>query len=301
MKWRVAVCVAIVAFVAWYNVLRLEDGDDYDGPAVVVVPQRFNIWEIRGDDRDHVVQDEAKRTTYMTVFQNRRKKATCGVLVLCGGGYERLDLEQGYALGRWLVELGYTAFVLEYRLPVGEGADQTVNPLEDIFRATTIVHSSLWKLPVLGVLGVDAGGHLAALMTNGWNHCDPTDKGVVTKRSHCFNFAVLLAPLINLSNDALTNSEMRARFLGGKGRAGEAEEFSADHHVTKLGAPTLILHSADDGVIPMESSRHYLHKLEAMGVEAKLHQISSNVGHDVMSAKQEWEAIVGLWMSKHWN
>jgi len=85
-----------------------------------------------------------------------------GIIVCPGGGYNILaaDLE-GYEIAEWLNTLGYTAFVLHYRVPQKqEGA------LNDIQRAIRIVRSKTKKFGLnsdnIGVMGFSAGGSLCA-------------------------------------------------------------------------------------------------------------------------------------------
>ena len=85
-----------------------------------------------------------------------------GVIICPGGGYKILAIDlEGYEIAEWLSKLGYTAFVLEYRVP-----DKQVGALNDIQRALRLVRSKadIWKLnpDKLGVLGFSAGGSLAA-------------------------------------------------------------------------------------------------------------------------------------------
>jgi acetyl esterase/lipase len=84
-------------------------------------------------------------------------------VVICpGGGYQILayDLE-GTEIASWLNKLGYTAFVLQYRIP-----DKKDGALQDVQRALRIVRSnySKWNIDPekTGVMGFSAGGSLSA-------------------------------------------------------------------------------------------------------------------------------------------
>ena len=85
-----------------------------------------------------------------------------GIIICPGGGYNILaaDLE-GYEIAEWLNTLGYTAFVLHYRVPnKKEGA------LNDIQRAIRVVRNSAENFGLnsdrIGVMGFSAGGSLCA-------------------------------------------------------------------------------------------------------------------------------------------
>ena len=85
-----------------------------------------------------------------------------GVIVCPGGGYKILAIDkEGYEVAEWLNKLGFTAFVLQYRVP-----DKQEEALFDIQRAIRVIRSKApaWDLNTnkLGVLGFSAGGSLSA-------------------------------------------------------------------------------------------------------------------------------------------
>ena len=90
------------------------------------------------------------------------------VLVLPGGGYSILaaDLE-GDEIARWLNGLGFSAFVLHYRVP-----DNRTGAFQDAQRAMSLLRAHAKDYDIdpkrLGVLGFSAGGHLAARLASGF-------------------------------------------------------------------------------------------------------------------------------------
>jgi acetyl esterase/lipase len=85
-----------------------------------------------------------------------------GIIICPGGGYGILAIDlEGYEIAKWLNQLGYTAFVLQYRVP-----NKRKEALYDIQRAIRIIRnkSSEYKLKTnkLGVLGFSAGASLSA-------------------------------------------------------------------------------------------------------------------------------------------
>lgn len=85
-----------------------------------------------------------------------------GVIVCPGGGYTILAIDkEGSEVAEWLNKLGFTAFVLQYRVP-----NKQTEALYDIQRALRIIRSkaSDWGLNTgkLGVIGFSAGGSLSA-------------------------------------------------------------------------------------------------------------------------------------------
>lgn len=99
----------------------------------------------------------------ITVYLPKSKQNTnAGIIVCPGGGYKYLAINiEGEEVAKWLNEIGITAFVLQYRVPLKQqGA------LQDIQRAMRLIRSnaSKWKLDKakIGVIGFSAGGNLAA-------------------------------------------------------------------------------------------------------------------------------------------
>ncbi|HDZ04283.1 MAG TPA: hypothetical protein ENH58_04475 [Maribacter sp.] len=85
-----------------------------------------------------------------------------GVIVCPGGSYKKLAIDkEGYEIAEWLNKLGYTAFVLQYRVP-----NNQLGALNDIQRAIRIVRNETNKYSLnpekIGVIGFSAGGSLCA-------------------------------------------------------------------------------------------------------------------------------------------
>jgi len=100
------------------------------------------------------------------------------VIVCPGGGYNILafDLE-GTEIAGWLNRLGFTAFVLQYRIP-----DKKGGALQDVQRAMRIVRNNPHKWNIdpekIGVMGFSAGGSLSARASTLFNKktYPPVDK-----------------------------------------------------------------------------------------------------------------------------
>jgi acetyl esterase/lipase len=116
-----------------------------------------------------------------------------GIVVCPGGGYSILAINlEGDEIAQWLCGMGYTAFVLQYRVPQKEkGA------LQDVQRAIRIVRSRAreWQLGThVGVLGFSAGGSLgarAATLYEQHNYMPVDEADALSCRP---DFAVLIYP-----------------------------------------------------------------------------------------------------------
>jgi acetyl esterase/lipase len=84
------------------------------------------------------------------------------ILVCPGGAYVRLAVhKEGYTTAEWLNKLGYTVFVLHYRVP-----NKRDGALQDLQRALKIVRSEAKHYGIdaakIGAIGFSAGAHLVA-------------------------------------------------------------------------------------------------------------------------------------------
>lgn len=100
---------------------------------------------------------------FVAVFEPKpAKKNGEGIVVCPGGAYVRLAVhKEGYAVAEWLKDLGYTVFVLHYRVP-----DQRDGALQDLQRALRLVRHNAKQYGIdpskIGAMGFSAGGHLVA-------------------------------------------------------------------------------------------------------------------------------------------
>lgn len=107
----------------------------------------------------------------LTVFQPHKSNSNGKAVIICpGGGYQILahDLE-GIEVAEWFSNNGYTAFVLQYRVP-----ENQAGALQDLQRAIRIVRhqSATWQIDKenIGVMGFSAGGSLSARASTQYNN-----------------------------------------------------------------------------------------------------------------------------------
>ncbi|MEA1785002.1 alpha/beta hydrolase [Arenibacter sp. GZD96] len=159
------------------------------------------------DSLAHIVRITEVTNPTLKIYKPLSAKKNGKAIIICpGGGYHILaaDLE-GYEVAEWLTALGYTAFVLHYRVPQKrEGA------LYDVQRAIRIVrHKALeWDLDpsAIGVMGFSAGGSLSARASTQFNIDRYPKVDAADKVSSRPNFSLLIYPayLDQGENRALT-------------------------------------------------------------------------------------------------
>lgn len=112
------------------------------------------------------------------------------VVVICpGGGYQILAVNhEGTEIAQWLNALGYTAYVLRYRVP-----DNREGALQDVQRAIRIARAENPGKQV-GVMGFSAGASLTARAATRFQLPSYTATDETDTQSACPDFAALIYP-----------------------------------------------------------------------------------------------------------
>lgn len=213
------------------------------------------------------------------------------ILICPGGGYNELMFRsEGTYAAQVLTKRGYTVGIICYRMPTGNGEI----PLTDVQNAFRYCrhHAEEWGVGQIGIMGMSAGGHLAAMasthFTDAITRPDFTilfypvvsaDPGLIHRGS--FRKLTGLDPeRIKEASEALAKREKKEQTTPDPALAKALEAltyYSPDRHITKDTPPALLFHSIDDGVNPENSLRYY-ERLIDNGVKAELHIFPSG-GH----------------------
>ncbi len=102
----------------------------------------------------------------LTVFAPSRPNGAA-IIVAPGGGFVHLAIDkEGTDVAKWLSSLGFTAFLLKYRVTLGDGDTNRKAAAEDGLLAMKHVreHAAEWQVnPArIGIVGFSAGGYVAA-------------------------------------------------------------------------------------------------------------------------------------------
>ena len=203
-------------------------------------------------------------------------------IIICpGGGYSRLAIDhEGVEVAKALNLQGFTAFVLKYRLPNDTiMVDKSIGPLQDAQQAIRTVrkHALSWGLNPnrIGIMGFSAGGHLAATAATHFNFvADPTNKDTTSVRP---DFVILIYPVISF-NDSILHPGSRNNLIWKNPPAEFVKQFSNELQVTKNSPPAFLVHSADDGTVPVANSIRYYEACLENKVPAEMHLYSKG-GH----------------------
>ncbi|GAB3346588.1 alpha/beta hydrolase [Marilutibacter aestuarii] len=247
-------------------------GETGPGSAAVGIEQR--IVE-RSDDPalpDRVVTGVTR--PYLVVHRPVRANGRA-LLVIPGGAYRRIVLDkEGSALVPVFADaLGYTLFVLRYRLP-GEGhvgaRDVSV---ADAQRAMRVIRGQAdrWGIDPgrISAMGFSAGGHVAASLAmrhdetfnppvDAFDRLDARPQGVL-----------LLYPVIDMGAHA--HAVSREHLLGPDPSPTDVAAYSMQNRVRAGMPPVFLLHAADDTSVAVANSLQLYTALREAGVPTEMH------------------------------
>lgn len=215
------------------------------------------------------------------VYPAPADKNTGTAVVVCpGGGYYGISyVGEGIEVAKWLNQLGVTAVVLHYRLPNDAIMEnKSIAPLQDGQEAIRIVRCNAKKWGIdpykIGIMGFSAGGHLASTVSTHFNEkvYNPIDSTSARP-----DFSLLIYPVISMDS-AITHAGSRENLLGKDPLPEMVKHFSNELQVNGETPPAFMVHSIDDGAVPVQNSIDYAMAMQKYHVPCELH-IYQTGGH----------------------
>lgn len=204
----------------------------------------------------------------MEIFRPERPNGTA-VIIAGGGGYFRIQIGRGSVpVAQWLASVGVTAAVLYYRLPA-DGWDPAA-PVQDGQRALRILRARADEFGIdpaqIGLLGMSAGGHLAAVAGTRHAHAFYPPADAIDTLSARPDFVVLLYPVVSM-RPPLDTTRTRQHM----DRAPDVEQaYSPELHVDASTPPMFLVHCLDDPIASPGHSQVLFEALQAQGITAEL-------------------------------
>ncbi len=199
------------------------------------------------------------------------------IIVCPGGAYNYLAINiEGYEIAKWLNKLGFTAYVLQYRVP-----NKRDEAFCDIQRAIRVVRSKTnERTGKTGIMGFSAGGNLCARAGVGFANKSYTKTDDIDSISCCPDFVLLIYPA----------------YLD----EGENRSLSSNVKINKNTPPMFIFQTSDD--MFGNSSLVMAAALRNNKIPVELHIISSG-GHGYglrpgNTAAETWPHLAETWMKK---
>jgi acetyl esterase/lipase len=251
-------------------------------------------------------QAEGDKPT-LTIYLPPKEKANGAAVVICpGGGYGALATDhEGLQIGQWLNSFGVAGFMVKYRHSrTGAGYGHPA-PLQDAQRAVRIVRSRAAEWGVdpnrIGILGFSAGGHLASSAITHFNESFYEAKDKIDRVSCRPDFAVLVYPVISLT-ESFTHVGSRRNLLGPNPDPALVEKMSSEKQVTPQTPPTFLIATWEDTGVPAENSIYFYLALRKAKVPAELHIFLKGPHGFGLGQKIEgtsaWPGLCEKWMER---
>ena len=230
-----------------------------------------------------------------------------GLLALAGGGYGFLSIQnEGTSVAHRLTELGYTVFVLTYRLPAEGWADQSDVPLQDAQRAMRLIRTNAARFGIdparAGVIGFSAGGHLAASLATAYGEQVYQPVDAADRQDARPAFAGLFYAVTTLEKP-VTHAGTRDHLLGTDPSAALVKHRSPVLHVDAKTPASFVLHALDDPVVPPECSLIWTSACRTAGVAVETH-LPQRGGHGFgislpsTNPASLWPSLLDLWIQQ---
>lgn len=282
--------------------IRLWPGYAPGGEGVTVTPEVVE----RSTDPDY--KDRIAKHTRDPLLTVVRPVQSNGVsmLLIPGGGYRWAVVDkEGMDCARVFAVMGYTCYVLRYRLPADGWAAGPDAPLQDAQRALRLVRAHAAtegrSADRTVVLGASAGGHLAGLLGA---RSDATYAAVdaADQHSHRPDALILLYPVATLT-DPYAHSGSRRELLGESASPDQIAAYSLEQMDWSGAAPTFLLHAMDDTAVPVENALMLSATLRQAGVPVEVHLFEEG-GHGFGirliegRAAAVWPDLVRAWLGR---
>lgn len=282
-KWFISICIGIssihIAMAQDTPILLFPKGAP--GETTKLIEQANNDGGKVGGETVLRVTNVSEPT--ITVYPAPDEVASGSAVIVCpGGGYNILayDLE-GDEVCEWLNNLGITAILLKYRVPMREGRPRYEAPLQDLQRAMGYVRAHAEELNLdphrIGVMGFSAGAHLSATLSNNFIQRIYPSVDACDRVSCRPDFCLLVYPAYLSKNNFQIAEELK---------------------VSSETPPTMLVQSEDDKSY-INSSLFYYFALKEAGIPAWMHLYSEG-GHgyglrDTGAAVNEWPERAEDW------
>lgn len=231
------------------------------------------------------------------------------VLICAGGGYESVNLAEAMPIVRLINHHGLHAFVLRYRhapsfrYPV---------PYKDALRSMRVIRygarAGWWPVDVdkVAVLGIESGGHLAALVATGSEAPKPKPVGFFTVDDEIESeearpdAQVLAYSLIQLSKEGPDGPA--GKLVGGDVDVQAIRSLDADRRVNERTPPAFVFHRVtDENSVPAFHSLAYGMALSRFKVPLVLHCLQSTdeglgLASDLVDM-QGWPELAVRWLA----
>ena len=212
---------------------------------------------------------------YLETFLLETDKPLGAVIVCPGGAYTHRARHEGNPVAKRFNELGFHAFVLEYRVGEELGKIKYPQPQQDALRSIKLIrqHAAEWRIDPgqIAIGGFSAGGHLAASAGVFFDEIDASAGDGADAFPQRPDALFPCYPVIDVDPKRFGHASSGEFLAGMKNPPQEVlDKLSLQLHVTEKTPPAVMWHTADDGVKVMNSIA-FAQAIWAKGGTAEVH------------------------------
>lgn len=214
--------------------------------------KKIRIWA--GIDNKEVKKSVSELTVYLPEIGKSNGSA---VIVCPGGSYCYLGMKhEGYQVAEWLNSMGFTAFVLRYR--VGMRGYHYPAMIQDLQRSLQIVREKADSFHIntksVGVMGFSAGGHLVGTAAEYYNENFMSTLGIQPNVSLRPDFTVMLYPVVSM-HDSIAHQKSKRNLLGKRYHDKELEnKMSLEDNLHEGMPPIFLMQAKGDKTVDYRNS-----------------------------------------------
>jgi len=288
-KWHAALTYAARTFTALALLCSISTAQAQE--KIYLYPDQPNL---------HIGGREKNADAPFVEHYSAAKKNGAAILICPGGGYATHALgHEGKDIAAFFTSKGYDAIVLHYRInDESQSGSRYPAAYNDVTTAMRLVRSKAadwgYDPEKTGVIGFSAGGHLASCLATMLQPANEKEKWSTRPA-----FAILVYPVISMKAP-YKHAGSTNMLLGPDPAPGMTDSLSTNERVTDQTPPTLLIHSTDDTVVPVENSLMFFDALRKHHVKATM-QIYDHGGHGFGLGTQDavlntWPALCITWL-----
>ena len=261
------------------------------------------------DERDGVIHSIHVPTVTYSKYKTITELSSVAIVLYPGGAYRKISYDkEGVRIADLLNRIGIHVFILKYRHSPYVHPVPLIDGLQSI--RFVRAHAALYGFSkhLIGVMGLSAGGHLAACVATLYNSNlfkvpSPTDTFKdIQEQSARPDFVVLLHPVVAMGSE-YAHTLTKTNLLGTDQSDERVSEISPHKNVEKDTPPMFILHTGEDLHVPSENSLLMYQALHHKKIHAELH-IYAEGGHgldmtnvtNVLPVNLEWPGQFQRWL-----
>lgn len=227
------------------------------------------------------------------------------ILMIPGGGYQRVAVSKaGGAIDAGLADLGFTVFVMNYRLPADGWAAGPNVALQDAQRAIRMVRARAGELGFdparVAVAGFSAGGHVAGRLATAFDRDAYAPIDAIDRLPTRPDAAGLMFPVVTMMESYVHTVSARA-LLGTAPSSAQRDAYSVERHVPSNAPPLFLAAAADDRVVSAENSLVLWQACRAQNLPCELHLFEKGghgLANSVSAVRPPWMELLNSFLTE---